>query len=233
MNFFHGNLQYLIKKGKVKKEDLYKYCNLSPLDLSLILDHSNEPGIDGLLKISTQVNIPLDILLKTDLKRLESLKNRNIKLLIIDVDGVMTDGGMYYSETGDEHKKFNTKDGMAIKSLTKKGFPVGIISSGFNISLIQRRADLLGIQHVYVGIEEKTKILEQWCEQLGITLKNVAYIGDDINDENTMKQTGYCACPADAVHRIKMVSNLILSKKGGDGCVREFIEVLFGQVESV
>ena len=147
------------------------------------------------------------------------------KLLVLDVDGVLTDGGMYYTESGDEFKKFNTKDGIAIRHLsTILKIKVGIISNGINNKLIQRRADLLGISLVYVGTDPKLEVLKDWCEKLTIDLTDVAYIGDDVNDLECMKLVGLPVCPADAVLKIKAVSKIILNRKGGDACIREFIE---------
>lgn len=148
----------------------------------------------------------------------------DIKLLILDVDGVMTDAGMYYSENGDVLKKFNAKDGMGILQLTKTNFQVGVISSGFKGELVKKRADLLKIQHFYLGREHKLTILKQWCAELNIALKQVAMIGDDINDLEVMQAIGYSACPADAATKILEKADCILTRKGGDGCVREFIE---------
>ena len=152
----------------------------------------------------------------------------NIKLLILDVDGVMTDAGMYCSENGDILKKFNAKDGMGILQLTKTGFQVGIISSGFKGELVKQRADLLKIQHFYLGREAKLDILKLWCSNLNIGLEQVAMIGDDVNDLEVMKAIGYSACPADAANKILNHVDCILSKKGGEGCVREFIEDIMG-----
>lgn len=154
-------------------------------------------------------------------------KLKHIKLLILDVDGVMTDGGMYYTENGDQIKKFNAKDGMAIMALRKKGFQIGIISSGFYGEAIRKRAELLDIQLCYIGRDPKLGILQNWCTDLGITLKEVAIIGDDINDMEVMQQVGFSACPADAVPVIKKQVDLILTKKGGKACVREFIDNYF------
>ena len=152
--------------------------------------------------------------------------DHNIKLLILDVDGVLTDGGMYYTESGDEFKVFNAKDGLAIQRLsTEFRLDVGIISSGHNINLIQRRASLLKIKHVYVGKDDKMAVLKEWCEQLNITLNEVAYIGDDLNDMECMQQVGIAACPSDAVEKIRNISKNVLKRKGGDACVREFIEM--------
>lgn len=151
-------------------------------------------------------------------------KLKKIKLLILDVDGVMTDGGMYFSEDGNQTKKYNTKDGMAIMRLTKSDFQVGIISSGFKIDMVKNRADLLKIQHFYVGRDPKIGILTDWCTKLNIDLSEVAMIGDDINDYGIMTKIGFSACPYDAVKNIKNIADVILSKKGGEGCVREFID---------
>jgi YrbI family 3-deoxy-D-manno-octulosonate 8-phosphate phosphatase len=152
----------------------------------------------------------------------------DIKLLILDVDGVMTDAGMYYSENGDMMKKFNAKDGMGILQLTKTGFQVGIISSGFKGELVKKRADTLKIQHFYLGREHKLDILKQWCADLNISLAQVAMIGDDVNDLEVMQAIGFSACPADATTKILEQVDCILSKKGGEGCVREFIEDVMG-----
>lgn len=147
-----------------------------------------------------------------------------IKLLVLDVDGVMTDGGMYYSENGDQIKKFNTKDGMAIQHLTKNGYQVSIISSGYTTEMIQKRAELLGVQRVYVGRDPKLTVLNQFCEELGIELNQVAIIGDDVNDLPVIKKVGFSAAPSDAMNTVKSNVDVILTKKGGDGCVREFID---------
>jgi len=152
----------------------------------------------------------------------------NIKLLILDVDGVMTDAGMYCSESGDLLKKFNAKDGMGILQLTKNDFQVGIISSGFHGELVKKRAELLKIQHFYLGREPKLQILETWCQKLNLSLEQVAIIGDDVNDLAIMELCGYAACPADAVNAVKKVVDCVLSKNGGQGCVREFIEEVMG-----
>jgi YrbI family 3-deoxy-D-manno-octulosonate 8-phosphate phosphatase len=151
-------------------------------------------------------------------------KLAQIKLLILDVDGVLTDGGMYVSENGDQQKRFHTHDGMALLHLAKMGVEVGIISSGFTSQIVQSRAALLGIQKCYVGREPKMQILQQWCTEMGIELTQVAIIGDDINDLEIMKNVGLAVCPANAVPIVKSNCHIILAKKGGDGCVREFID---------
>ncbi|PHR46212.1 MAG: 3-deoxy-D-manno-octulosonate 8-phosphate phosphatase [Fluviicola sp.] len=149
---------------------------------------------------------------------------KKIKLLILDVDGVMTDAGMFFTENGDQFKKYNAKDGMAIMALSKIGVDVGIISSGFKLEMVKARADLLKIKHLYVGRDPKIDILNQWCEKLQISLDEVAIIGDDINDLSIMNKVGFSVCPSDAVLRVKQSVDLVLQTKGGRGCVREFID---------
>ena len=145
-------------------------------------------------------------------------------MLILDVDGVMTDAGMFFSENGDQIKKYNAKDGMAIMALKKHGVEVGIISSGFKLEMVKARAELLGIEHLYVGRDPKMEILKGWCEKLNIDLAEVGIIGDDINDLQVMKSVGFSVAPADAVPVVKQHVDLILQAKGGRGCVREFID---------
>ena len=147
-----------------------------------------------------------------------------IKFLIIDVDGVMTDGGMYISENGDQIKRFNAQDGMAIQHLVKNNFQIGIISSGTTNSMVQKRAEILGVQHCYVGRETKISILNSWCKTLDLKLSEVAMIGDDINDLEIMKQVGIAVCPKNAVNAVKSLAHIQLSKNGGDACIREFID---------
>ena len=190
------------------------------------VDSVFEMGISDLEAFSDEYEIDLQSLLFKPLFKTDelTLKMERIKLLILDVDGVMTDGGMYFAESGDQFKKFNTKDGMGIIHLTKKGFQVGIISAGFKDVGVSERAKMLGIQHCYVGREPKINILNEWCKELNISLDEVAMIGDDINDLEVMKLVGFKTCPKDAVEVVKKEVDLILSKKGGEGCVREFID---------
>jgi 3-deoxy-D-manno-octulosonate 8-phosphate phosphatase (KDO 8-P phosphatase) len=149
---------------------------------------------------------------------------QKICFLVMDVDGTLTDGGMYISENGDEFKRFNTKDGMALKRLSKKNFPLGIISSGLGKVMVQRRAAMLGIPHVFVGEGSKLDILDRWLSDLGLQRNQVAYIGDDVNDLEIMEAVGFSACPADAVPSVKEQVDVVLDLDGGQACVREFID---------
>ncbi len=144
--------------------------------------------------------------------------------MLLDVDGVMTDGGMYFNESGDQSKKYHTHDGMAILHLTKKNFNVGIISSGFKTEMVKSRADLLGVSHFYVGREKKIDVLISWMNELKLDYNQIAMIGDDINDLDIITKIGLSACPSDAMGIIKESCDIVLNKKGGEGCVREFID---------
>lgn len=151
-----------------------------------------------------------------------------VKLFISDVDGTLTDGGMYYSENGDELKKFNTRDGMGFQMLREAGIKTAIITSE-NTKLVENRAKKLKIDFLIQGKRDGGKLAaaEELCSQLGLTLQQVAYIGDDLNCVDLLSHVGYCACPNDACATVKTIPLIkIMSKNGGDACVREFIEIL-------
>lgn len=212
--YLKENLEYLLHQKGVELEEFLVKNEVEAVD---------EFSIEALEEIAEHFDTVLrDLLFSTFVKNEEKLQN--IKLLILDVDGVMTDGGMYFTENGDQIKKYNTKDGMAIMHLIKKGYQVGIISSGFKIEMVKSRADLLGIQHFYVGRDRKINVLNKWCEELNISLDEVAMIGDDINDLELMQNIGISACPNDAVDRIKNAAQIHLRMDGGRACVREFID---------
>lgn len=149
---------------------------------------------------------------------------KKIKMLITDVDGVMTDGGMYFSSSGEEMKRFNAKDGYAVKICKDNGIDYGIISSGHSLSLVMARAKVLKVEHVYVGYTSKVDILEQWLEKLNLKAEEIAYIGDDLSDNEVIEMVGFSACPADASKQIMNKADVVLKRNGGDGCIREFVE---------
>ncbi len=210
MKNFKKNIKFLEKKGKLKKSDF---------------SFNKEISLKKAVNLAQKTNYSIDELINKDLAKAEKLKSKfEFKFLVCDIDGVLTNGGMYYSEAGDEFKRFNTKDGMALKNLTKAGFKVGFLSSGINSNLIEKRAKQLGVQYVYVGTWKKMKILKKWCDEMQISLRNVAYIGDDINDLQVIPQVGLSACPADAVDAVKNKADIILTKNGGDACLREFVD---------
>lgn len=161
-------------------------------------------------------------------KRLKSEKKDTppIKMLLTDCDGCLTDGGMYYSENGDELKKFNTKDGVAFSLLRGYGILTGIVT-GEDRKLNQRRADKLKLDFLIAGCQDKLTAVKQLCEECNIALENVAYIGDEINDLQVMQAVGYSICPADANDSVKKIANYITNAKGGEGVVREVVDEFF------
>ena len=151
-------------------------------------------------------------------------KLKKIKMLLLDVDGTMTDAGIYINEDGSQFKKFNARDGIGIRLLMKKGIDVGIISHSLSKNMVSTRSNMLGMKHCYVGQEDKVKILKEWSEKLDILPEEFAYIGDDVNDLSIMNVVGFSACPSDALPEVKAFVDVVLSLKGGEGCVREFID---------
>lgn len=152
----------------------------------------------------------------------------SIKVFLTDVDGVLTDAGMYYTESGDEFKKFNTHDGMAFALLREAGIKTGIVTSE-NTRIVESRAKKLNVDYLFQGTkgDGKLKAAKEICEAEKITLKQVAYIGDDINCIPLLKEVGLAACPANALNRVKETPGIIqLKTKGGDGAVREFVELI-------
>lgn len=165
---------------------------------------------------------------------IESLMKKNningldvpeIKMFLTDCDGCLTDGGMYYSEKGDELKKFNTKDGMGFSLLREKGIITGIIT-GENVDLNRRRVEKLKLDEYIPECKNKLEKVKELCEKHNISIENVCYVGDDINDIETIKAVGFGCCPSDAQECVKQVSKYITKLNGGDGCIREVINML-------
>ena len=149
----------------------------------------------------------------------------SIELIVLDVDGTMTDSRITYSENGDEIKSFNVKDGLAIASWRKLGKQVAIIT-GRSSKIVERRAKELHIEHFYQGIHNKKEVLETLLKKLDMTMDNVAAIGDDLNDLQMLKSAKISFVPRDSSAYVDKVATVVLSKKGGDGAVREMIEQL-------
>jgi 3-deoxy-D-manno-octulosonate 8-phosphate phosphatase (KDO 8-P phosphatase) len=150
---------------------------------------------------------------------------RGIKLFATDVDGVLTDGGMYYAESGDEWKKFNTRDGMGIKLLQRAGIITAIVTQE-RTKLVARRAEKLMIPELHQGVMDKLTVIREMAARHGLSLKQVAYIGDDVNDLEALKAVGFSASPADGLPYIVAAVNYVCRKKGGEGAVREIIEMI-------
>lgn len=153
-------------------------------------------------------------------------KARKIKLLLTDCDGVLTDGGVYYSETGEVMKKFNIRDGMGVERLRVIAHvETGIITGETSPSVVMR-AKKLKIQDLFLGIKDKPAILRQVLESKNLQADEVAYIGDDTNDIEVMSLVGLAACPADAIVFAKKAAHYICENKGGEGAFREFAELI-------
>lgn len=180
---------------------------------------------------ATEIDEPDDWIILENLMRkhvLSHAEKKNIKLFLSDIDGTLTDGGMYYSENGDELKKFNTRDGMGLTMLREKGIKVGIITSE-DRELNQRRANKLKLDFFYQGKSNggKLSVAQDICKKMGISMQEIAYIGDDVNCIELLSSVGMAACPADADERVKAIPGIhIMTKKGGEGCVREFCNLV-------
>lgn len=148
-----------------------------------------------------------------------------VKMLLTDCDGVLTDGGMYYSEQGDESKKFNTKDGMAVAKLREQGVKFGIIT-GENIQLVRRRAEKLKADVCYIGVRDKVAVLNEICAKFRLSYDEMAYIGDDLNDIGILNCVGLPCSVVNGTQRAKQAAVYITQAKGGEGAVREVAELI-------
>lgn len=149
-----------------------------------------------------------------------------IKLIILDVDGTLTNGQIIYDSNGVESKAFDVKDGMAIASWTKSLNLNAAIITGRKSSIVEKRANELGITHLYQGVHNKKEKIDNILKELNLKWENVACIGDDLNDYKMLKKASLSFCPNDAVDDIKKVVNVVCTKNGGSGAVREMIEYI-------
>lgn len=149
-----------------------------------------------------------------------------IKILVMDVDGTLTDGKINISEKGELFKSFNVKDGYGIANLLPKMNILPVIITGRNSEIVKERCKDLNIELLYQGINDKIFQLKEVLYKLNLTADQVAYIGDDLNDLDCLEYVGISACPSDAVSLVKERVNYICKNKGGNGAVREFIDWL-------
>ncbi|MCQ2348000.1 MAG: HAD-IIIA family hydrolase [Paludibacteraceae bacterium] len=158
----------------------------------------------------------------------------NIKLFLTDVDGCLTDGGMYYSANGEEMKRFCVYDGMGMVLLRKAGIKCGILTSE-TTEIVAQRAKKLNLDYLYMGVgrqvddvkQTKLDVCKQICTEMGISLKDVCYVGDDINDLDLLQAVGLAACPANARPEVKAIPGILhLTRNGGDGAIRELCDKL-------
>jgi 3-deoxy-D-manno-octulosonate 8-phosphate phosphatase (KDO 8-P phosphatase) len=154
------------------------------------------------------------------------IKAGRIKLVLTDCDGVLTDGGVYYSERGEEMKRFSIRDGMGVERLYKlAGVEVGIITGELSPSL-QRRANKLQITEIHLGVKDKATLLQDILARRALAPEAVAYIGDDVNDIEVMQVVGFSACPSDAIHFVKGMVDYICPHRGGHGAFRDLAEFI-------
>jgi 3-deoxy-D-glycero-D-galacto-nononate 9-phosphatase len=152
---------------------------------------------------------------------------KTLKLVLTDIDGVWTDGGMYYDQTGNEWKKFHTYDSAGVLFCHQRNIPVGILT-GEETDIVKRRAEKLKIDYLFQGVQNKLEVARQLCQELKINLNEVAYIGDDLNDIELLKEVGTSATPSTAPEYIKSIATITTDKGGGEGAFREFVEKILG-----
>ena len=149
----------------------------------------------------------------------------DIRLLVMDVDGVMTDGKVTYTSDGQELKSFNIQDGVGIKRVQALGIETAIIT-GRTSPMVERRALELGITHLIQGREDKLTALSVLLSEVNLAPNQVAYIGDDLPDLTAIEAVKLGACPADAANEVQSKANWVSTRAGGDGCVRELCDLL-------
>ncbi len=148
---------------------------------------------------------------------------KNIKLFVLDVDGVLTDGSLILLDNGEMARRMNIKDGYALQLAIKKGYNILIISGGAS-DAVNIRLEKLGIQNIHLAVKNKKAILQQFITDNKYTTEQVLYMGDDIPDVQPMQLVGLACAPADAVQEVKAIAHYISPIKGGEGCVRDIIE---------
>ena len=174
-----------------------------------------------LLTLCAEENLAIYELLEKDL----SFEAKEIKFLLMDCDGVLTRGEMIVNEDGSSTKIFNVKDGMGIKRAQEAGMYTGIISAGTSTGIVEKRAENLAMSHCYVGKRPKLEVLNEWLAALHLSIEQVAYIGDDVNDLPILEKAGLAFCPNNAVSAVKKNPKVrILKSLGGEGCLREMVE---------
>tara|TARA_B100001765_G_scaffold31186_1_gene17439 strand:+ start:49 stop:564 length:516 start_codon:yes stop_codon:yes gene_type:complete len=150
---------------------------------------------------------------------------KKIKLIATDVDGVLTDGGMYYSSKGDILKKFHARDGMAVSILKKNTIPTVIITKERN-QIVKKWSSKMNIDKLFDGVKNKEEIVSKLCKSYGLSENNIAYIGDDVNDLEILKKTGFAATPKDGNMEVKKIVDYICKNRGGEGVLREICDLI-------
>lgn len=207
---FYKNLLYLHNSGRINiPSDVLKNktCDISQA-----------------IKISEKSGYSIEHLTTIDIEERERVRALNIKLLVLDIDGCMTDGKIIYTEKGDELKQFNAMDGLACRRWVKEGKTLAFLSHGIAEGIAQKRAQVLGAKKLYLGNEPKIDILNKWVAEEGIGMEQVCFMGDDLNDLEVINVVGFSVCPKNAVNPIKHKVHTVLTKRGGAGAIRELID---------
>lgn len=207
----------------------------------MLRDECRLSGTIGVYEMDEETYFEIDelsdwIIIENLLKKREKIEGtfaaaaKKIKMLLTDCDGVLTDGGMYYSESGEESKKFNTKDGMGVQLLREHGIRFGIITSE-NVELVRRRAQKLKADICYVGVTDKSAVLDEVCAKYGMNVQEIAYIGDDVNDLPVLRRVGLPCSVSNAGEEIKAAVRYVTRTSGGQGAVREVAELILSNIE--
>ena len=150
---------------------------------------------------------------------------KQIKIVLTDVDGVLTDGGLYYSSEGDGMKKFHVRDGMAVNILLKNQIHTIVVTKEKS-SIVKNWSDEMNVKETFMGIKNKTSVLPKICKKYNVKLNEIAFIGDDVNDLELLEKVGFSAAPGDTVSLVKNSVNYVCSKNGGNGAFRELAELI-------
>ena len=153
---------------------------------------------------------------------------KNIKAVVFDVDGVMTDGSLVFDENGVEYKTFNAKDGQGVVMLNKAGYKTAIITAREN-GTVKHRFKILGMTKLYEGQKNKEKALDEFLKEFNLEPSQIAYMGDDLPDICVLRKVGLSCCPNDAVEEVKEICKFVSSKDGGRGAVRELCNLILSQ----
>jgi len=155
-------------------------------------------------------------------------KCKKIKIVLTDVDGVLTDGGMYYTKDGDIMKRFYTRDGMGVTLLRKNNIPTVIVTKE-STHMVKQWAKNMKVSKLYDGIEKKEKIIEKICSEFKVKNEEIAYIGDDVNDIELLTKVGFSAAPADSIQKVKTICDYVCKTKSGQGVFREICDLILSE----
>lgn len=228
-----NNLGVLRNREGLRPEELARQLQLPLAMVEAWEAGREEPTLTQLQQLAERYSVALDTLVRAQLElpKAPLPEGEPIKLLVLDVDGTLTDGRLHYSERGDEIKAFNAKDGMAIKRLVRSGVEVAFLTAADTDTLLEKRAGKLLIDRMATGKGPKLEKLERWRTELSLDWKNIAYMGDDLNDLPPLKAVGLSACPADAIAPVRRAVHYVCRTPGGGGCVREFIATYLLRLE--